>query len=284
MKDIQFNERKQHGLPDFPFQYYFIDSSHPQYVMPLHWHGEFELIRIISGSFNLFLDNVPVTLSKGDCAIIDCTTMHRGDPNNAVYECAVFSISMLYKKSNDIIRQYLRPIAHKKVNVNYNPKEKTAEIIHRIFSVAKEKRDMYELTVHSLLYEFFLTLYQDNMIAEGAKHKNSKQMEIIGELLDWIEENFTESITLSSLSKISGLNQKYLCRFFKEYTGRTPIDYINNLRIDAACHEMEHSKLSVTEAALVSGFNSISYFTKTFKKYKGISPSEYRLEKNQCAN
>ena len=217
MKEIQFNERKQHGLPDFPFQYYYIDSTHPQYVMPLHWHGEFELIRVISGSFNLFLDNVPFTLNEGDSAIIDCTTMHRGTPDNTTYECIVFSISMLYKKSNDIIRQYIRPIAHKKVSVERIPTGNTKALINEIFNTASQKKNMYELKIHSLLFDFFLSLYDEKLITTQEKHKNAKQMEVIGELLDWIEENFTESITLSSLSKVSGLNQKYLCRFFKEF-------------------------------------------------------------------
>ncbi|MBR2043936.1 MAG: AraC family transcriptional regulator [Clostridia bacterium] len=279
MKDIQFNERKQHGLPDFPFQYYYINSLHPQYVMPLHWHGEFELIRVLSGSFELYLDNKPLTLNAGDSAIIDCTTMHRGTPNNAIYECVVFNISMLYKKSNDIVRKYLRPIAHKKVSVEKLPKGNTKAVINEIFDTAEKHESLYELKMHSLLFEFFLKLYEEELIKNQEKHKNTKQMEIIGELLDWIEENYTEVITLSTLSEISGLNQKYLCRFFKEYTGRTPIDYINNLRIDAACHEIEHSNMSVTEAALASGFNSISYFTKTFKRYKNMSPREYMAMK-----
>lgn len=275
MKDIQFNERKQHGFPDFPFQYYYIDSTHPQYVMPLHWHGEFELIRVISGSFELFLDNRNITLYGGDSAIIDCTTLHRGTPQNAVYECVVFSLSMLYKKSNDIIRKYIRPIAHKNVSVSAIPTTKVKSLINSIFTEAKNQEPLYELKLHSLLFEFFLQLYNENLIIDrGQSH--SKQMEIISELLHWIDNNYTETVTLSDLSEISGLNQKYLCRFFKEYTGRTPIDYINYLRIEAACHEMQHSGLSVTDAALESGFNSISYFTKAFKKYKGVSPREYK--------
>ncbi len=275
MKDIQFNERKQHGQTDFPFQYYYIDNTHPHYVMPLHWHGEFELIRVISGRFELFLDNKNITLHSGDCAIIDCTTLHRGTPANAVYECVVFSLSMLYKKSNDIIRKYIRPIAHRNVGVSAVPTSRITEQINAVFTVAKAQTPLYELKLHSLLFEFFLLLYEDSLII-NQQHSHSKQMEIISELLHWIDKNYTDTITLYDLSRLSGLNQKYLCRFFKEYTGKTPIDYINYLRIEAACHEMQHSGLSVTDAALESGFNSISYFTKAFKKYKGITPREYK--------
>lgn len=70
------------------------------------------------------------------------------------------------------------------------------------------------------------------------------------------------------------LCRKYLCRIFKEYTGKTVVDYINELRIDNACHEMTVKGMSVTRAAYDSGFNNLSYFCKVFKHYKGVtSPS-----------
>ena len=276
MKDIQFNERKQHGLPEFPFQYYYLNSSHPQYVMPLHWHSEFEIIRVLSGSFELYLDNRLITLKEGESAIINCTAMHRGTPKSCVYECIVFSLSLLYKKSNDVVRKYLRPIAHRNVSIAELPKDSTKEIINSIFYEAKMQNNMYELKIHSLLYELFISFYSNDSVINQERQQNQRQIEKIGELLMWIDKNYTEYINLTILSQISRLNQKYLCRFFKEYTGRTPIDYINNLRIDAACYEMKHSGMSVTEAALECGFNSISYFTKSFKKYKGITPTEYK--------
>ena len=63
----------------------------------------------------------------------------------------------------------------------------------------------------------------------------------------------------------------------------TPIEYINNLRIENACHLMIHSNLSVTESALESGFNDLSYFTRLFKRYKGVTPSVYKKSHNEKA-
>ena len=78
------------------------------------------------------------------------------------------------------------------------------------------------------------------------------------------------------MARVGNLNEKYLCRLFKNYTSMTPIEYINSLRIENACHLMIHSNFSVTDAALESGFNDSSYFTKLFKRHKGITPSEYK--------
>ena len=94
-------------------------------------------------------------------------------------------------------------------------------------------------------------------------------------LLDYIEKNYSEPISLETLEKISGFNKKYLCRVFKEYTSKTPIEYINELRIESACRMLEENR-SITASAYDCGFNDLSYFCKVFKKHKGMPPRKYK--------
>ena len=77
------------------------------------------------------------------------------------------------------------------------------------------------------------------------------------------------------LSKASGLNEKYLCRFFKAYTSHTPIDYINRLRIERAADDLRTRHCSVTDAAYANGFNDSAYFSKLFRQIKGVTPINY---------
>ena len=67
---------------------------------------------------------------------------------------------------------------------------------------------------------------------------------------------------------------------FKEYTGSSPVDYLNKLRIDRACFEISVNRKNATEAAYATGFNDQSYFSKVFRKYRGISPTEYKKSLN----
>ena len=71
------------------------------------------------------------------------------------------------------------------------------------------------------------------------------------------------------------MHEKYLCRIFREYTGMSPMAYVNSLRIDRACIDMTLHHKNVTEAAMDAGFADLSYFTKLFKRTKGITPREY---------
>ena len=74
----------------------------------------------------------------------------------------------------------------------------------------------------------------------------------------------------------AGLTPNYFCRFFRKITHRSPIDYLNYYRIEAACIRLAQGDESITEIALATGFNDISYFIKTFRRYKGISPLKYQ--------
>ena len=272
MKYFEYNEKKQHGSYDFPIQFYHVTKYHPQYEMQPHWHKEFEIIRVLSGSFSIYIENLNHKLNPGDIAVVECGMLHRGTPDNCVYECIVFDMGMLRKKHSDILSMYLVPIINRTVNI----KGEFFDIVSELFETMKCTSEYYQLKVYSLIYKFFSCLYTSGFVTKAVRDLHAgKQIKVLMELLDWIDANYTESITLKDLSKVSGMNEKYLCRFFKEFTSRTPIDYINNLRIESACHELNTNGLTITEAALESGFNDLSYFSKSFKKYKGVTPREY---------
>lgn len=69
MKDMAFREQKQHGSLDFPVGYYCVDPQYYQYVMPLHWHREPELVQVRRGTLRIYLNSVLYTLRQGGCAV-----------------------------------------------------------------------------------------------------------------------------------------------------------------------------------------------------------------------
>lgn len=73
---------------------------------------------------------------------------------------------------------------------------------------------------------------------------------------------------------MANMSTYHFVRSFKQITGRSPIDYINKLRIDKAFSLLKEGKFNVTETALDCGFNDVNYFSRLFKKYNKMSPSE----------
>ena len=90
-----------------------------------------------------------------------------------------------------------------------------------------------------------------------------------------IESQYDQPLTLSMMAAAAGMSSKYFCRFFAVMTHRKPMDYLNHYRIERACYELSSSDATVTDVAYSCGFNDLSYFIKTFKKYKGMTPGSY---------
>lgn len=279
MKFAEYIETKRHGSPDFPIEYYHVSEGNFQYVMEAHWHKEFEIIRVVSGEFNLYLNGEEYLLSDGDVAFIGCGCLHRGEPRNCVYECLVFDLNMLKRQQNDAAESFISPIISSSAGVTSCLSKKDTDIkntVDMLFEKMAKREEYYQLEVYGLLFLTFSMLYSHGYILKGTEISHGRQAKKVTELINWLNENFTEPISLDKLAAHTGLSEKYICRVFKEYTSKTPMTYINELRIENACYEMAKMKKNVTQAAYDSGFNDLSYFCKTFKRYKGVTPNEYR--------
>lgn len=280
MKYQDLNEVRKHGTKDFPIGYYYVDCHHPQYKMQPHWHNEFEIIRVIQGQFSVFLNGTEYQLHSSDIILVEGGTLHNGNPKNCIYDCVVFDLNMLNNRKSDRISSIMMPLFNRELGINYRLVEKNSQVfetITAIFTVLKTGYKYYELDIYSLLLKFFSLLYKENkFILNSSNPIRSRQTQNVIKLIEWIDNNYTETINLNKLSKISGLNEKYICRIFKEYTSKSPINYINELRISAACNELAIKGSNITTVAFNCGFNELSYFSKVFKRFKGITPKEYQ--------
>ena len=274
----QYNEKKQHGTPDFPIEIYLLSEGHPQYVMPPHWHKELEIIKVVSGKLELYINDVLYEISQGDIFIVNSKFLHRAVPKKCEYECVVFDLKFLTKMNNAVYAEYIHPIISGNLIIDDIYKPDGSELyfaLDSIFSKLKEGTRHQKLTVISELFKILELLYLNDNITEHKINKKSNQNDMIIKLLNWIDMNFKEHITLETLSKEAGLTPNYLCRIFKSFTGKSPIEYVNFIRIQNICQELRWSEKSITEIATDNGFNDISYFCKVFKKQMGVSAKKY---------
>lgn len=281
MISLELSEKKRHGTSGFPIEYYFIDESHPRYVMNLHWHKEFEIIRVLSGKLSAYLNNERYELQEGDCLFVGGGSLIRAEPENCVYDCVVFDLNMLKKGEGDALSRYPFPDVNGKVSIcGYLSRDHRCiyDTVDRLMKCLKEQRDFYELAVYSMLYELFYRLYKEGYIKRVNEVPQNKKLRKISSILEWINNNYTSDISLEVLSNIHSISEKYLCRIFKEYTSKTITEYISELRIENACLEITKGGKSVTDAAFNSGFNDLSYFCKVFKRHTHLTPKEYKKQ------
>ena len=92
-----------------------------------------------------------------------------------------------------------------------------------------------------------------------------------------MQEHFRENINLSAVAEDIGMSESAFSHFFKKRTNRSFVDYLNDIRIGHAAKILYETTYTVSEVCYSSGFNNISNFNRIFKKKKGQTPSEYRM-------
>jgi hypothetical protein len=101
---------------------------------------------------------------------------------------------------------------------------------------------------------------------------------VIQDIEKYIEENLDKKLSLTDIAESIHMNKSYISRMFKEKAGENLFDYINKRKIEKAKHLIKNNELRMYEIALNVGMEDTAYFSRVFKKYEGISPSEYQKE------
>lgn len=284
MKKNELKEKISHGTFDFPTEYYHVDSTHPRYEMMYHWHPEYEIIKIISGSMLMNLDGEEFLAEQGDLIVINDRVCHSGKPNNCVYDCVVFDLHSFSLHNNNCARQIEKLLTHKNEINRVMPRDNKElnEISNTLFNAMQEKAIGYEFVVNGALYQFIGIILKYHLYSRATRVNNRSisQQTSFKNAIEYIENNYRNKILLSDLAKSAGMTPKYFCFFFYNITQKTPIEYLNYYRIERACEQLILSDLQITDIAYDCGFNDVSYFTKTFKKFIGTTPLCYRKKYN----
>ena len=115
-------------------------------------------------------------------------------------------------------------------------------------------------------------------MGNGRLPKKSTDYKSIVRVIQYIDDNFSQTIKLAELSRLANMSATKLKKLFRQFTGCTITEYILSKKTDYASHLLADSDLSIEELAKKVGFNTVAGFSTSFKKQTGIPPSEYRKQ------
>ncbi len=276
---MSYNELKQRGTVDFPIELHIINKAHIRYEMTSHWHSEIEIIRVIDGTLNVRLDNRSYTAAKNDIIFVNPETIHSGQPEMCDYECIVLSMDLLSVKNNSC-RYFFEGLMNGEHKITEFIPAGDGEInnaIAEVFGEMSKKSSGYKFRVIGALYSLFGVIIDGHFYSSvsGEVHSD-KNMPKLKKVLSFIRSNYDSQISLDDMAAVAEMSSKYFCSFFRNMTRQTPVEYLNTYRIEKASKLLLSTDISVTDIAYSTGFNDLSYFIKTFKAIKGITPAKYR--------
>jgi AraC-like DNA-binding protein len=228
-------------------------------------------------------------VQAGDCLIVNSGEPHSGYCDSAdgcSYTAVVFKLSWLSALHPDLCQElYLNPLLRGELlfpSLLTRRQEKDRPGIDRIEDLLAEcrgGRNEHPLLVKGRLYMLLAALYPlliTRQQYERANPLNAHKWKNMLQVLEYIDENYKSPLTLDELAAIGSMSPSHLCRLFKELTDMRPLEYIQLLRVNSAAIMIQTGSCSMLEAALENGFQHLSYFSKQFKKFKGMSPSAFK--------
>lgn len=167
--------------------------------------------------------------------------------------------------------------------------------LNTLLRKAAEKGGVQPVYIHSISEKFAIKIEKISSIQELLDLQNKMFLDYcdavkkfslkkfnysVRKAIEFIRISLDQNLSLDTISNSINANPYELSRQFKKETDETITEYINKQRVNEAVYIMENQNISITAVADMVGFNDVNYFTKVFKKIKGITPSEYRKTKN----
>ena len=263
-------------------------SYYPTMRALCHWHDDIEWIHIVKGEMLYYINGKNILLKENDSLMVNRRLMHYGYANNNTdcdFICLLFQPEILFgnnKLSNDYVQSVYNSdysFLHIKCGTPETDIYKKIIISLNELHQSSFNNNDYDLSVQLLLLQLWNETYkyiQKNMVI---KIEETTDIKIQKEMVSFIQKHYNEDITLDEIALSGNVCRSRCCRIFQKYLKETPINYLNSYRLELASYLLTNSEYSITEIATACGFNSHSYFSKTFFTTYGIKPIEYRKTK-----
>lgn len=280
--------------PEAPFSVYDVESD--LRMLPPAWssHEQAEFKCIIRGNYELYIGNQRYGVGPGDIVVIPPNKLHRMQP----LDVGDFSyiVLMLHADIREALCQrggehlldfFACAAGHPVLCLD---KSRSTWILMLFRRVLEETRsqERYAASCAFDLVELIIAeaarQYRDVPETEADAELQYEKPDIsrlIKNVIQYINQNFREDINLSRIAQEFWLNPSYLSRQFKYHVGVNITEYIARQRLAYAKHQLTITDKSISEIALETGYNNISYFNTVFKSRVGVPPKQYRRERQR---
>lgn len=279
---------KQLAVPKAENQSFQIRRDYvPKYQSIWHYHEEMELVHIHKGTGTLFLGDRIIPFKSGDTVLIGIQMPHYWlfDENlfDSENEEPIDCIVIHFKKDFGILHLLQLPElsrlkslfdnSNRGLLFDFNEKKDISKQFYNLLSI----KGLDKLTSFLHLLEKLIDLPAIPITSENYSILMQSEDEFrMSELMNYIRGNYKHKIKLEELSHIAKMTENSFCRYFKQKTGKTPIQFITEIRISHACTQLKNSQMQLKEICYDSGFNNFVSFHKCFKEITGFTPIQYR--------
>lgn len=259
---------------------------YPKHQSIWHYHEELELVYVKKGSGTLFVGDRIKNFQPGIVVLIPSQIPHywlfdettKEDQNEPI-DCVVvhfindFGIQNFVNTPEISSLKPLLELSFKGKLMQVEPNDDFDRHIQICLNSNGLAKLFHLLEGLSLLQQ----ADSEELISENYSILNQSEDQFrMNSLMGYIRQNYKHKIMLKDLAKVAGMTENSFCRYFKQKTGKTPVQFINELRISHACFQLKNNNLNLKEICYDSGFNNFVSFHKSFKTITGMTPGQFR--------
>ena len=247
---------------------------------------------VTSGSGELIYNNTAYTLSVGDCVFIDCMKPYSHQPDErdlwSLSWCHFYGpmLTAIYNKycergGRPVFTPSSSKLSSSDVSLDAEDGRRGEEGVYHIqlvltnlLTTARSSDYVRDMKINSLLSELMLYIMAESWHPEDKKPA-PKRSNVV-EVKRYLDEHYTETMSLEELSNRFFMDKYYLAKSFKSQFGLNISTYIQNIRITKAKQMLRFSDKTVEEIGCEVGMDNPAYFSRVFKNIEGVSPKMYR--------
>lgn len=261
-----------------------------------HSHHEYEIYFFHSGDCKYLINNRIYELQPGDILLMDGLTLHKPNPSletpyirSVIHFSPAYLQEILHVLGMEALLDPFRKLNNCLLRTGYDKSAKLVEEkmsqISSLFAIHHKQEnnqpDILEAEVKLELVQLLVEIYKMSKKDLQMFPAKRPEKEIHAEMIaSWIDEHFTEKVSLDRLAKERNLSKYYTSHVFKEITGFTVMEYLMGCRLNHAKYLLEvEPHLPLSQIAQKSGFESIFHFSRYFKEKVGNTARNYRALK-----
>jgi AraC-like DNA-binding protein len=263
-------------------------SKFPFHAIDCHWHRDLEFIVVQEGEMTYYVNDRDYRLSRGDGIFVNANRIHFGGPGarraaECVYACLLLHPSLL-RADPYIENRFVNPLLYdSRYGALFFPAGKkgwqgeASARISALAELAMKSPDDSALEVQSGFYALWSLLFANTAALEGIKETDGLGEDaVLKRMLSFMQKNYAEKISLDDIARAGGVCRSKCCFLFKRILRQSVFEYLLKFRVHKSLGFLSSNEMSITDAALASGFSGTSYYGEMFKRLTGISPGEYR--------
>ena len=255
-----------------------------------HWHDDVEFCVILSGEMSYTINGATHLLKEGEGAFVNARQFHNNFSTAEApckYLCVLFH-PVLLCATEYIERTYIAPVISNSALPYLILTRETlwmAELIQdieRVYELCRAPEEDLYLSLESVFFRIWSTLYRHMPQPPARTERTNTRLSMLREMVGYVQKHYHERVTLSDIAAAANICQSSCCIIFNDYLHQTPIQYLIGYRLNKSAEMLKCASMSVTEIAIATGFAGTSYYSETFRKHFGLSPTAYRKRETEA--